>query len=432
MKRFLTIWALGLLMLTPASAQNYKIQTDSMAWAMVKKSNAERERLKPRYQICADSLLNYIRRHYGGRPVWSSLSYQISAPVSGDDDKLRQITSHIINELSRFPYLQQYSERIDDGTSLRGRYVVKLKPEGKDTSAYVFLKYDRNLIMFKQSHNELLKTPSRTVSVSSTTVDDELSLWRGLIDKFYLYCIKNDVSLQTKIMLREYHGGKQIGCYVSNPAPQIGTRTKEELVRFDDKDSTCFYGFCNEMEMAGREQGTVYGTFHNLDQTFRNDSCEYHYACHTFSNGLVDFIGVAHEDGITYLIHATNENPGICVGGWGKLNWMSEEELNAEIAKTRVFLGVWIHDASTDKLLNTAKIRTEDKDGKVVDVSEPRVNSISRGGEQYRYFCSVLRRDYYKIKVEAEGYEPAYGELTLQPDEPEKQIHIYLKPKAKK
>jgi len=184
--------------------------------------------------------------------------------------------------------------------------------------------------------------------------------------------------------------------------------------------------------MAGREQGTVYGTFHNLDQTFRNDSCEYHYACHTYSNGLVDFIGAVHEDSITYLIHATNEDPGICVGGWGKWIWMSEKEHWAELAKTRVFLGVWIHDASTDKLLNTAKIATMDKNGKVVDVSEPRVNSITRGGEQYRYFCSVLRRDYYKIKVEAEGYESAYGELTLQPDEPEKQIHIYLKPKAKK
>lgn len=430
MKRFLTIMIVGLLMQPPASAQKYKIHTDSIAWAMEKKVSAERERVKPGYQICTENLLKYIRLHYGGIPNWNHLSCQISAPVSGDDDKLRQVTSHIINELTHFPHLQQYSEHIDDGTSLRGRYIVKLKPEGEDTSAYAFLKYDRNLLVFKQSRNERLKAPSRSDIVSSTTVDDELSLWRGLRDEFYRY--SSNVNTQVRILVSKYDEGMQTSYYVSSPTPEVGTKIKKELIRFHDKDSTDFYRFCNSMEMAGREQGTVYGTFHKTDQTLIMDSCKYHYACHTYSNGLVEFFGAVHEDSITYIVHATGENPGIAVGCWGKLFWMSEKELNSESSKTRAFLGVWIHDESTDCLLNTAKIRTEDKDGKVVDISVPRVSSVIAGSASYRYFCCVQRRNYYKIKVEAEGYEPAYGELTLQSDELQKQIHIYLRPKGKK
>lgn len=430
MKRLFSILTLGLLMLTPVSAQNYKIQTDSMIDEMLKKDREEEEQLKPRYRICADSLLSYISREYGGRKGWTSLSNQIAAPVSGDDDKLRRVTSQIISELSQFPYLQQYSEQIDDGNSLRGRYIVKLKPEGRDTSAYVFLKYDRNLLVFRQSHNEQLKKPSRTAAVSSTTADEELSLWRRLRDDFYLYCITENINVQVKIRFSIYSGReKQMNCFVSSPAPEVGTRIKEELIRFDDKNSRLFSGFHNNMEMVGKEQGTVYGTLYNTDQAF--DSCAYHYACHTFSNGLSEVIGVAHEDSITYLVRATSEEPGIYVGSWGKWSWMSEEELRAEVAKMKVVLGVWIHDEATDKFLNTAKIVTEDKDGQVVDTTEPLVFPVVKGKEEYRYFCSVLRRDYYKIKVEADGYEPAYGELTLLPDETDKQIHIYLKPKEK-
>ena len=93
---------------------------------------------------------------------------------------------------------------------------------------------------------------------------------------------------------------------------------------------------------------------------------------------------------------------------------------------------MWVHDEVTDKLLNTAKITIVDKDGQVVSINEPSAFSVLRGKSIWRYYCSALRRDYYKVNVEAEGYEPAYGELTLQPDEPEKQIHIYLKPKPGK
>ena len=116
---------------------------------------------------------------------------------------------------------------------------------------------------------------------------------------------------------------------------------------------------------------------------------------------------------------------------WGKFNFMSEEESKAEVSKNRVFFGVWVHDEVTDKLLNTAKLSILDDDGKVVNTDEPYVHTVTRWGEEYRYFCYALRREHYIIKVEADGYEPAYGELTIKPDQSGEQIHIYIKPKNK-
>lgn len=432
MKQHFAIMAFGLLMLLPASAQNYKIQTDSIFETMFGKIREENISSEPRYMVCADSLVDYIYRHYGGSKMWGTFRCQISSPVEGDDDKLRQVTSHIIDELSRFPHLQRYSEQIDDGTSLRGRYIVKLKPEGSDTSAYAFLKYDRNLIVFRQSHNERLKTPSHAVSVNSTTADEELSLWRDLRDDFYDNCMLSEANLQVKIQFSKFDGKERKGCYVSNPAPKDGTRFKKILLRFDDKDFISFNIIRKKMNVAGREQGCVSGVFRNDNLFYGKDTCEYYYACRTFPNGLAEFIGATHEDSVTYLVHATSEDPGMYIGAWGKTDFMPREEITKERIKNRAFLGVWVHDEVTDKLLNTAKITIVDKDGQVVSINEPSAFSVLRGKSIWRYYCSALRRDYYKVNVEAEGYEPAYGELTLQPDEPEKQIHIYLKPKPGK
>jgi hypothetical protein len=42
---------------------------------------------------------------------------------------------------------------------------------------------------------------------------------------------------------------------------------------------------------------------------------------------------------------------------------------------------------------------------------------------------TVPRRDYYKIKVEADGYETGYGEIWIKDDKDPEQIEIFLKPK---
>lgn len=427
MKRTLSILSLGLLMLAPISAQNYKIQTDSMAKAMVEENH--RTRKVASYRICADSLRRYIHSNYtnGGNMNGSSYSCQIIAPVCGSDEKLRRVVSNVIDELSRFPYLQKYSEQIDDGATFRGRYIVKLRPELRDTSAYFFLKYDRNLIVLNQSSDIKLKMPAKTIAAPrSTTSDEVLSVWKSLKEHFY-------ITAHSDAMIGSNgYSAKSKYFYVTNPAPSEGAETCIERLRVDDKDKRQWSLLHSFMELAGKEESTAYGMFHNESLAFRKDTCEYYYACHTYPNGLSEFIGIAHEDSVTYLVHANSSEPGLCVGNWGKQIWLSEQEFKDEVMKERVFLGVWVHDEATDVLLNTAKVTTLDADDNKVDLTEPIVNNTSAYGGTYRYFCSVLRRNYYKIIIEAEGYEPAYGEMTVQPDEQQKQIHIYLKPKSGK
>ena len=428
-KRILFLVALCLLLLTRASAQNYKIQTDSIVEAMTDKDMKNWK--IPDYQICFDSLLNYVDHIYGGgTESVGTMSRWVSVPVSGSDDQLRKTTSHIISKLSRFPHLQEYREHIDDGTSLRGRYIVKLRPERGDTSVYALLKYDRQLLILKISCNEALRIPSGTSVSTTSSNEEELSVWRMLRDEFYFNCKYTNNTAQIKYTFFNYKpSGKW--SFTTTPAPRTGSEVKGEILRINDENGFWLSRIRKQMELAGKEKGTINGVFQNKNQVARDDTCHYYYACRTLSNGLSEFIGGSHEDSITYLIRATSEDPGLCMHAWGKFNFMSEEESKAEVSKNRVFFGVWVHDEVTDKLLNTAKLSILDDDGKVVNTDEPYVHTVTRWGEEYRYICYALRREHYIIKVEADGYEPAYGELTIKPDQSGEQIHIYIKPKNK-
>jgi len=46
----------------------------------------------------------------------------------------------------------------------------------------------------------------------------------------------------------------------------------------------------------------------------------------------------------------------------------------------------------------------------------------------YRYYCEVQHRPHYFFKIEADGYETAYAEMTLRDDEKSQQIEVYLTP----
>lgn len=427
-KRTLSLIALGLLLLTPAQAQNYRVLNDSIFMANI---IAHRNAPEPRYRDCTDSLINYVVQNYGGHGAYSSDYLQISVPVSGDDEKLRRVTAHIIGELSQFTHLQQYSERIDDGTSLRGRYIAKLQPECGDTSAYVFLKYDRNLLVLKQSSNISLQMSSRTKAAFSTTntADESLSIWQELREKYYQlgYWINGNDRIMFSYRIYE-SGGESL--YITNPAPVSGSKTRFELIRKDDKNKYVFNNFRNKMELAGKEEGTTYGLLHNSGTLFP-DTCKYYYVCHTYPNGLAEFIGITHEDSVTYLMHATSETPGLIVNRWGKTNWMTEKEATDFYNQHRAFLGIWVSDANTKKSLNTAKLTTLDSTGNVIDYKEPMANRIAKNRPVYRYLCIVQPRNYYKIKVEAKGYETGYGEIWVKDGQEPDQIEVFLKPKKK-
>ena len=421
-KKTISLMVLCLLFLNLMQAQNYRVITDSIFDAQ---NEVIHQLPTPSYRICADSLIKYVNRYYDGKCIYTTSYRQVSAPVSGSDEKLRMVIAHIIGELSHFPQLQQYSERIDDGTSLRGRYIAKLHPEGNDTSAYVFLKYDRNLLVLIQSSNDNLKSTAKT-----TATDESLSLWRKLRDDFYGTSIISNCNVQVKFEFRRYIPGSA-AIYLTNPAPANGSKMKYELIRIDDKYTHIFRSFRDYMELAGREEGTVNGLLHNSG-TLIPDTCKYYYACHTFPDGLTEFIGVTHEDSITYLTHATSEMPGLVVNSWGKYDWMTEEESKALWKDKYAQLGIWVYDADTKKSLSTAKITTLDSEGNIIDFRTPRVQTPWKDEPFYRYVCTVPKRDYYKIKVEAEGYETGYGEIQITQGEEPKQIEVYLKPTHKK
>jgi hypothetical protein len=423
MKRLLTLWFFSLLMLTSASAQNNLVITDSIFEAEMQGFiNAP----KPTYLLCIDSLIKYVRDNYGDNTkcASSSLYKQVMAPVSGSDEILRRVTSHIIKQLSRFSHLQQYSELKDEKNNLQGRYIVKFRPEGNDTSAYAFLKYDRNLILLRYSRNLALESPKKAAPTPNP-IDEELSLWHQLKNRFEIICMGD---IDVKYQFRSYRKGPK-PFFLTTPAPAVNSRTKMELLRIKDKGAFQFNFLCGYMELAGREEGTINGKLMNDNRFLINkDTCHYFYACHTFSNGLSEFIGVTHEDSITYLVRATSEKPGLCVNHWGKTNWMTPEEIKAITISDYQHLGVWVYDAETKKSINKAKLTTTDDEGNVLDLSEPYPDTPWADRLIYRYHCVVQRQSHYKIKIEAEGYETAYAKMTVKEDENGKQIEVYLKP----
>ena len=434
-QRILSLVAFCLLLQIPTQAQYYRVMTDSTFEANIK---ALRRLPTPSYRICADSLIEYVSRNYESNRFSRTEYTQVSALISGCNEQLRQVTAHIIDKLLRLHCLEQYSEQIDDGKTLRGRYIAKLQPEGNDTTAYVLLKYDRNLLVLKQSSNDNLKLPQRTQEATAKQVDgtnwganaeESLSLWRQLRNEFYGISIIENCNVQVKYMLRTYEPGG-VGIYLTNPAPTAGSRMKFEMMHIDDKYTHQFRHFLEQMELAGKEEGTVNGLLHNTLPVIP-DTCQYYYACHTFPDGRAEFIGVTHKDSITYLTRATSETPGLVVNPWGEYSWMTREELKAIWKDKYTQLGIWVFDTDTKKSLNTARLMTLDSEGQAIDSRPPQAFPFKRNYPLYRYMYTVPRRDYYKIKVEADGYETGYGEIWIKDDKDPEQIEIFLKPKTR-
>ncbi len=323
MKRILSIIVLGLMAWTTAFSQGTPQQDQKF-----KESSAEPAMS---YQACIDSLITYVSHRYGGTSRWTGLSmHELSSPVSGDDNKLRKVSSHIAERLSTLNCLQAYSERIDDGQDLRGRFIMKLKPEGIDTSAYVLAKYDRRTIILKLLRNKSITLPAATGSANKATnasddmfnsaIGRELTAWKDLRRDFYHASRAGDREVHVKWSHYSYEAEDEYKLFVTTPAPDKYALSKQELIQLEDSDKWAYENICFTINIAGQEEGSSQGVLSNPNPDMK-DNCEYHYAVHTMPNGLTEFIGVTHEAGITYFVRATSEEPGLCVWPWGKTAW---------------------------------------------------------------------------------------------------------------
>lgn len=389
------------------------------------------------YDECMDSLITFVLHRYGGASHWSGLTiHELSSPVRGDDNKLRMISSHIAERLSVLNSLQAYSERIDDGQDLRGRFVMKLKPEGNDTSAYVFAKYDRRTIILKLLKNKSITLPATTGNASKvantsgdilgSAVSRELTAWKDLRREFYHESMGRNV--QVKWTHCSYDEQDEYKFFVTTPAPDDYALSKQELIQLNDSDKRAYERVCFAIEIAGQEEGSSQGVLSNPSPDMK-DSCEYHYAVHTMPNGLTEFIGVTHEAGVTYLVRATSEEPGLCVWPWGKPAWVQEEETN----KDEVAVGVYVIDDEANKTIKDARLTFYEPDKKtVIKTNKSRVWTVDGKGKIHRHVSWLPIRKHYMVKVEADGYETAWGEITLNEEKMQGRTEVLLHKASRK
>ena len=166
---------------------------------------------------------------------------------------------------------------------------------------------------------------------------------------------------------------------------------------------------CFVINIAGNEEGSSQGVLSNPNPDIK-DSCEYHYAVHTTPNGLTEFIGVTHEAGVTYLVRATSEEPGLCVWPWGKTAWVQEEETN----KDEAGVGVFVIDDEANQTIKDARLTFYEPDKKtVIKTNKSKVQAIDGIGKIHRHTSWLPIRKRYIVKVEADGYETAWGEIAL-------------------
>ena len=412
MKRIFSMIVLALMAWTATFAQN----TPRLDQILNESSKAP----VTTYDECMDSLITFVLHRYGGASHWIGLTtHELSSPVRGDDNKLRMISSHIAEHLSVLNCLQAYSERVDDGQDLRGRFIMKLKPEGNDTSAYVLAKYDRHTIILKLLKNISIILPAATGNankVSNTSGDilgsaasRELTAWKDLRRDFYSESMASNRNAQMKWTLGYYDAEDEYALFVTTPAPDRLTQSKQELVQLNDSDKMSFERMCFVINIAGNEEGSSQGVLSNPNPDMK-DSCEYHYAVHTTPNGLTEFIGVTHEAGVTYLVRATSEEPGLCVWPWGKTAWVQEEETN----KDEAGVGVFVIDDEANQTIKDARLTFYEPDKKtVIKTNKSKVQAIDGIGKIHRHTSWLPIRKRYIVKVEADGYETAWGEIAL-------------------
>ena len=197
MNRTILMIAFGLLIQATASAQSKTSNAESKTSGsesttpyVDKLFDELSHRPHPSYRRGVDSLIAYVKQNYGGSGVSKAKTIQFSAPTNGSDDKLRRVSRHIVERLSQFPTLVTFSERTDNGTALNGRYIAKLKPEDRDTSAYVLLKYDRQTLSLMLCQDKNI-SPQLNTAHRTPAEEEPTSAWHTLRDFFYLLSTGN-------------------------------------------------------------------------------------------------------------------------------------------------------------------------------------------------------------------------------------------------
>lgn len=406
MKKMISITVLCLTAWTVSIAQNTprvdRIIAESNSWSTSS------------YQACIDSLIPYIMHYYGGSFTYHNQTSELSAAVRGSDDILRQVTSHIADSLSALNSLQTYTERIDDGQDLRGRIIMKLKPEDNDSTAFVLVKYNRRTIQLKLCKNKVISLPTGSANTNNNppVLDEELTGWKTLRREFYDMSIMNGRGVQMKWTLYDYEEEdieEHYKFFITEPTPSRLARTKQELIQLNDSDRFAYNLLSFSLPVVGREEGSTYGSLTNPIQEL-NDTCHYVYACRTAPNGLSELIGVTHEAGITYLTRATSEEPGLCVWPWGRTAWAQAKENRKE----EVVLGVYVIDDETDKTIKDIQQTFYEPDRITIIERKPqRTNPIINNGGVFCHISWLPVRQRYMVKVEADGYETGWGEIIL-------------------
>lgn len=379
------------------------------------------------YRACVDSLSTYILKKYGGMHTKSYAINEVTAPVKGSDEKLREVTSHIVNRLSSLNTLQTYSERIDDGNELRGRLILKLRPEGEDTTAYIFAKYDRNTIIVKLLTDRAIDISTNPRNTNRSWKEDELSLWKKLRKEFYGLGSNVDRNVQMKWHIVNLNKNDEDHFFITTPEPKQGSEVIWQFLQTNDSSKWEFESTKDLLELAGKEDGSTYGVLTN--KALRADSCHYYYASRTKPDGQSEMFGVTHEDGISYFFHATSEEPGLFAIPWGRTFWDKNQESEYD---SLMVIAVYVIDEATNKTIKDAKLTFMKPDRKtVIETKDYLVAHLGR--DIYRHGCWLQPHDRYILKIEVEGYKTEWAEIT--PDkEVEKgrfnaRIEVGLQPK---
>lgn len=257
------------------------------------------------------------------QPKWETLKG--FAPVTPDDDKLRRFVAEATHLLEQQPCLQYMAERVDDGTDLHGRYIIRYQPEEPDTLVYFIIKYNRKAITWKLACNTTLNLNTNTQGKVQDAVNHELTVWWDLDEKF-----------------RSRHGNfrqpyqqKYWGCYY-NPLHNDGIKavlytpnakdgcadSEMEIIcinavivpepEWNDYPSKDHLIFVQNLMQAGTEEGIDY-------DKVTIDGITYHYATRIEETGRRAFYGVAHDDDHVYYLRAHSTADGIYILPWAKM-----------------------------------------------------------------------------------------------------------------
>ena len=273
---------------------------------------------------------SYVTRGGNIEDVPQMVETHYVADVTGDIAELRQVVNKACHKLEQLPYLQAYTERIDEANDLRGRYILKLKPEGQDTLVYFIFKYTPQLVTFKLSRNAGIdfakSVPAKTTPKSDIT-DQYLSSWKELQHQFDF-----ERQFVTDLSDQRYNGfWYDPVMHKDNPNIVVAfadPNQKEDVFYTDvyrlkieegyNSDSFLHYEYGRVLKRAGNEEGCQYG-----QKTI--DGVTYHYATRVESDGRRVLYGIAIDGEYVYYLHVHYANAGGAVWAWVK-NFEREDE----------------------------------------------------------------------------------------------------------